>query len=266
MRIKISQLIITSLFFIFIVSSCATSPTGRSQLHLISAEQMDQMGVAAYDDLKKNTPQSKNEKTKKYVTCVANAITRKIKFSTQWEVTVFEDASVNAFALPGGKIGVYTGLLNVTENQHQLAAVIAHEVAHVTAEHANARVSAAYATGASLKLVEVIAGATTPGKQRLVGLLGVGVQYGVLMPYGRGQESEADILGLDYMAMAGFDPRESVLLWRNMSKQGGAQPPEFLSTHPANQSRINDLNARMPHALVIYNAALASGKKPNCKN
>ncbi len=84
------------------------------------------------------------------------------------------------------------------------------------------------------------------------------------MPYGRGQESEADILGLDYMAMAGFDPRESVLLWRNMSKQGGAQPPEFLSTHPANQSRINDLNARMPHALMLYKKARGKGKIPNC--
>lgn len=248
------------------MSSCATSPTGKSQLHLFSAEQMDQMGIAAYDDLKKNTSQSKNEKTKRYVTCVASAITREIKLSTPWEVTVFQDKAVNAFALPGGKIGVYTGLLNVTENQNQLAAVIAHEIAHVVAEHANARVSTAYATGTSLKLVEVIAGATSPGKEYLVGLLGVGAQYGVLMPYGRGQESEADILGLDYMAMAGFDPRESVLLWRSMSMQGGAQPPEFLSTHPANQSRINELNANMPHALKLYNAALASGKKPNCKN
>ena len=85
------------------------------------------------------------------------------------------------------------------------------------------------------------------------------------MPYGRDQESEADILGLDYMAMAGFDPRESVVLWRNMSKQGGAKPPELLSTHPADQSRIRDLNTRMPHALKFYEAARATGKKPKCK-
>ena len=225
---------------------------------------MDKMGIAAYEDLKKKTPQSKNTITNHYVRCIASAITREVRLNTQWEVTVFQDKAVNAFALPGGKIGVYTGLLDVTKNQHQLATVIAHEVAHVIAEHANARVSASYATGAGLKLVEVIAGATTPGKERLVGLLGVGAQYGVLMPYGRGQESEADILGLDYMAMAGFDPRESVLLWRNMSKQGGAQPPEFLSTHPANQSRINDLNARMPHALMLYKKARGKGKNPNC--
>ncbi len=254
------------LIFLLILSiySCATSPTGRSQLHLIPAEQMDKMGVAAFEDLKKKTPQSKNAIINRYVSCIASAITREVRLNTQWEVIVFQDKAVNAFALPGGKIGVYTGLLEVTKNQHQLATVIAHEVAHVLAEHANARVSAAYATGASLKLVEVMAGATTPGKQRLVGLLGVGAQYGVLMPYGRGQESEADILGLDYMAMAGFDPRESVLLWQNMSKQGSEQPPEFLSTHPANQSRINDLNARMPQALLSYKKARGKGKRPNC--
>ncbi len=264
MKGTLSKYLVSIFFLLLSIGSCATSPTGRSQLHLISAEQMDKMGIAAFEDLKKKTPQSKRKKTNQYVRCIASAVTREVKLNTQWEVTVFQDKAVNAFALPGGKIGVYTGLLKVTRNQHQLATVIAHEVAHVIAEHANARVSASYATGASLKLVEVIAGAKTPGKERLVGLLGVGAQYGVLMPYGRGQESEADILGLDYMAMAGFDPRESVLLWRNMSKKDGAQPPEFLSTHPANQSRINDLNTRMPHALTIYKKARESGKNPNC--
>ena len=226
---------------------------------------MNQMGIAAFEELKKKTAQSNDTSINRYVACVADAITHEVNLNTQWEVTVFKDKAVNAFALPGGKIGVYTGLLQVTENQSQLAAVVAHEVAHVIAEHANARVSASYATGASLKLVEVITGATTPGKQQLLGLLGVGAQYGVLMPYGRDQESEADILGLDYMAMAGFDPRESVVLWRNMSKQGGAKPPELLSTHPADQSRIRDLNTRMPHALKFYEAARATGKKPKCK-
>ena len=251
---------------VLFISSCTTSPTGRSQLHLISAEQMDKMGVAAFEDLKKKTPQSKNENTNRYVRCIVNAITREVGLNTQWEVVVFQDKAVNAFALPGGKIGMYTGMVNLTKNQHQLATVIAHEVAHVIAEHANARISASYVTSASLKLVEVISGATTPDKKRLVGLLGVGAQYGVLMPYGRAQESEADILGLDYMAMAGFNPRESILLWRIMSKQGGAQPPEFLSTHPANQLRINDLNSRMTHALTLYKNAQDNGKYPNCKN
>ena len=254
-----------SIYFVALfIFSCATSPTGRTQLHLISEEQMEQMGIAAYQDIKKKTPQSTNQSINRYVACVSNAITHEVNINKKWEVTVFEDKAVNAFALPGGKIGVYTGLLEVTKNQHQLATVIAHEVAHVVAEHANARISAAYATGASLKLVEVISGASTPGKQRLFGLMGVGAQYGVLMPYGRGQESEADILGLDYMAKAGFDPRESVLLWRIMSKQDKAQPPEFLSTHPTNQTRIQELNARMLRAIKLYETAQTNGKQPNC--
>ena len=255
---------VSILFIALFFFSCATSPTGRTQLHLISEEKMEQMGVAAYQDIKKKTSQSTNQSINRYVACVSNAITREVDINKKWEVTVFNDKTVNAFALPGGKIGVYIGLLEVTKNQHQLATVIAHEVAHVVAEHANARISAAYATGAGLKLVEVISGTSTPGKQRLVGLLGVGAQYGVLMPYGRGQESEADILGLDYMAKAGFDPRESILLWRNMSKLDKAQPPEFLSTHPANQTRIHELNARMLRAVKLYETAQEKGKRPNC--
>lgn len=263
----IYQLSITTIL-IFCLSmfsiSCSTSPTGRPQLKLLSESELDKMGQAAYQDLKQKTPQSNNASITHYVKCIANAITKEVNSNVQWEVTVFEDDAVNAFALPGGKIGVYTGLLKVTENQHQLAAVMAHEVAHVTAHHANSRMSAAYVTGSGVKLAQVIAGAVSPGKQQLVGLLGVGAQYGVLMPFGRGQESEADILGLEYMAKAGFDPKESIPLWQNMAKQGGSQPPEFLSTHPSNQTRINDLSANIPNALKTYNRARSNGKKPSC--
>ena len=178
---------------------------------------------------------------------------------------MFEDEAVNAFALPGGKIGVYTGLLKVAENQHQLAAVIGHEVGHVIADHANARVSTAYATEAGLTLGQILAGgATTPQKRQLFGLLGVGAQVGILLPYGRSQESEADVIGLELMAKAGFNPRESVNLWRNMSKAGGGQPPEFLSTHPAPTTRIRDLEAGMPEAIDLVVEARKQGKNPDC--
>jgi predicted Zn-dependent protease len=179
-------------------------------------------------------------------------------------VTVFQDKSANAFALPGGKIGVYTGLLDVAKNQHQLAAVIGHEIAHVQANHSNARLSTSYATQAGLSLVQVLAGAAGPEKQQLMGLLGVGAQVGVLLPYGRSQESEADVLGIEYMARAGFDPRESVALWQNMSRAGGQQPPEFLSTHPAHGTRIEQLNAHMSKALALYKQAQARGRTPDC--
>ena len=173
-----------------IIYGCATSPTGQTQLKLVSDSEMTKMGITAYEEIKKTTPASKNAKINAYVTCVAKAITHEVPSRTNWELTVFEDKAVNAFALPGGKIGVYTGLLDVTENQNQLAAVIGHEIAHVIADHGNARVSAAYATQTGLQLTQMIAGAASPEKSHLLGLLGLGAQVGVLLPYGRNQESQ----------------------------------------------------------------------------
>ncbi len=187
-----------------LIVSCALSPTGHPQLRLFPESQMAEMGATAFQETKKETPETQDPKLKKYVTCVANAITKQVDPTTNWEVTVFKSDQVNAFALPGGKIGVYTGLLKVAENQDQLATVLGHEVAHVIAHHGNARVSTTYATEAGLQVVQVLAGGASPAKQQLLGLLGVGAQVGVLLPYGRSQESEADILGLDYMAKAGF--------------------------------------------------------------
>ncbi|MCB1754692.1 MAG: M48 family metallopeptidase [Gammaproteobacteria bacterium] len=246
--------------------ACAVSPTGQRQLKLFPDAQMAQMGVAAYAEMKENTPVTKDAKVTRYVNCVARAITEALPEKSDWEVNVFEDDQVNAFALPGGKIGVYTGLLKVAENQDQLATVLGHEVAHVLADHGNARVSATYATQAGVALATIIGIASTndPQKRQLLGLLGVGAQVGILLPYGRSQETEADILGLDLMAKAGFDPRQSVPLWENMKKAGGAGGPEFLSTHPANETRIQNLNARMDKALALRSKARAQGRRPRC--
>jgi predicted Zn-dependent protease len=179
-------------------------------------------------------------------------------------VTLFEEPSPNAFALPGGKIGVHTGLLTVASNQSQLATVLGHEVAHVLAEHGNERISTAYATQTGLSVVESISGAPSPTKSQLLGLLGVGAQVGVLLPFGRAQEREADQLGLDLMARAGFDPTQSVALWRNMAKAGGGEPPEFMSTHPSHGTRIQDLEARMPGAVLLETGARERGRRPRC--
>jgi predicted Zn-dependent protease len=247
-----------------LASGCATSPTGQSQLKLFPESEINKMGITAYEDLKRETPINRDNRINRYVTCVADAIIQEIPGNTRWEVTVFDDKAVNAFALPGGKIGVYTGLLKVADGQDQLAAVIGHEVAHVIADHGNARISAAYATQSGLQLIQAMAGAPTPQKSQLLGLLGVGLQAGILLPYGRGQESEADILGLEYMAKAGFTPGASILLWENMSKQGGGQPPEFMSTHPSHTTRINDLKTAMPNAQALFNQATSRGKRPQC--
>jgi predicted Zn-dependent protease len=249
-----------------LLAACATSPTGQTQLRLFSQSQMAQMGEAAYLQTKKETPIDTDPQVNQHVECVANAITRQVKSDVHWEVTVFKSKEVNAFALPGGKIGVYSGLLGVAQNQAQLAAVLGHEVGHVVAQHANARVSAQYATSAGLELIQILAGSTTsPGNQQLMGLLGLGAQVGILLPYSRSQETEADIIGLDLMARAGFDPQQSVQLWRNMERQGsGGQPPEFLSTHPSHGHRIRTLEANMPKAMSLYQQAQARGAHPSC--
>ena len=257
-------LIILPLLIVGLLSmnGCSKSPMGRRQLTMMPANQMDQMGVQAFENQKKNLPISRDPAANRMVRCVSDMLTKRVRGN--WEVVVFNEKSPNAFALPGGKIGVHTGLLKVAQNQHQLAAVIGHEIAHVLAQHSNERVSQQFAVQGSLALTEALAGVTTGTGQTLMGLLGVGAQYGILMPYGRSQESEADLIGLDLMADSGFDPRESVALWVNMGKTGGAKPPEFLSTHPSHGTRITDLRARMPSAVQKWNQAKAHGRNPSC--
>ncbi len=224
---------------------------------------MDKMGLQAFTNIKQKTPVDGNRTTNSYVQCVGKAITREVGGS--WEIVVFRDDAANAFALPGRKIGVNTGLLKVAENQDQLATVIGHEVAHVLSQHSNERVSQQFAVEQGLGLVTALASPQSATGQTLMGLLGVGAQYGILLPYSRVQESEADILGLDLMAKAGFNPRESVNLWVNMGKAGGGQPPEFLSTHPSDRTRISGLNAHMAVALNLQNKARQQGKRPACR-
>jgi predicted Zn-dependent protease len=249
--------------------ACETTPTGRRQLQLFPDEQVAQMGAAAYTQMRKQEKVvSANEPVSRYVGCVANAVTAVVptpKGGGTWEVTVFASDQVNAFALPGGKIGVYTGLLKAAQTPAQLAAVIGHEIAHVQAEHANARLSTQFATDAGIALVAAVTESRGGQGRTAMALLGLGAQVGILLPFSRSQESESDVLGLRYMAEAGFDPRASVELWQNMAKAGGGGAPTFLSTHPSGEQRIKDLREAMPQALETYNKARAAGRTPTCK-
>ena len=159
---------------------------------------------------------------------------------------------------------VNSGLLKVAQNQHQLATVIGHEIAHVLAHHSNERVSQQFAVEQGLGLVNALSNPQTGTGRTLMGLLGVGAQYGILMPYSRTQEAEADRVGLELMAKAGFDPAESIRLWRNMSAAAGAQPPEFLSTHPSHDTRISGLSAILPNAQRLQATANSQGRRPTC--
>lgn len=248
------------------LAACATSPLGRDQLILFPQGEMQQMGAAAFQQIKEQTPGSDRQSVNQYVACVAERVTAVVddRESGDWEVSVFEQDQVNAFALPGRKIGIFTGLLDVAGNQHQLATVVAHEVAHVLAQHGNERLSTQYATSTGLDLVAMVAGSDSTAKRTALGLLGLGAQVGVLLPFSRTQETEADVMGLELMARAGFEPGESVDLWRNMMARSEGAPPEFLSTHPSGESRIDVLQRHLPQARELAEQARAAGRQPEC--
>lgn len=239
-----------------ITGACATSPTGRTQLNLVSDAEIQQMGVTAFEQMKQKAPPSADAEVSSYVQCVSAAITREVGGSG-WEVRVFDDKGANAFALPGGKIGVYSGLLKVARNQDQLAAVIGHEVAHVIARHHNARISNQMAA----QLGSGIVGGAAGIDPNLINA-GAGV---FLLRFDRKDEAESDQLGQDLMARAGFDPRQSVELWRNMQQQsGGGAPPQWLSTHPSHDARIQSLSNQLTNTLPLYEQAKVAGKRPRC--
>lgn len=246
------------------VSACTTSPTGRSQFLFMPEEQLNEMGAQTFAQMRDAEKTESGTTTSRYVACVAAAITRGVDTPYMWDLSLFDSEQVNAFALPGGKIGVYKGLLNVATTQDQLAAVIGHEVAHVLAQHGNERMSLEYASQTGQQLLGAIAQNSEKGQQ-IMGLLGVGMQFGVAMPFSRAQESEADIMGLELMAQAGFDPSQAVVLWQNMSAAGGAGVPEILSTHPSDAHRIKNLQAHMSVANDLYLKARQNGSVPYCK-
>ncbi|SEN56012.1 M48 family metallopeptidase [Nitrosomonas marina] len=255
--------IIIVVLLMLALSTCATSPTGRSQLIFMPDDEVDAMGLQAFNNLKSEKPISNNRRVNQFVQCVATAITAEV--DGNWEVIVFDDASLNAFALPGNKIGVHVGLVDLVDNQDQLASVIGHEVGHVLAKHSNERMSQKLGAQVGVSLIAAVAAPQTALGQTAVSLLGVGAQYGIIMPFSRLHESEADNIGLELMAKAGFDPVESITLWRKMAQASqGGRPPEFLSTHPSHATRIEDLQALMPRAMELMRMAHAAGKKPDC--
>jgi predicted Zn-dependent protease len=268
MRVKSLKALIFISLLSMALASCSTSPTGRSQMIWKSDAELEAQSARAFNQMKASMPLSTDRKKIDYVACVAEAVVGALEppyDDMQWDLAVFESESVNAFAMPGGKIGVFTGILDVTENQHQLATVIGHEIAHVTARHSNERASRSSLTGVGINVAAIILGgghrgATYTAQQAL----NAGAAVGISLPHTRSQESEADIIGLEYMAKAGFDPRESIPLWQRMDASSEKAPAEFLSTHPANETRIENLVSEWQKTLPLYNAAVAEGREPHC--
>lgn len=249
----------------WLLTACGSSPTGRNQLKLFSEERLAEIGSQSFAELKQNESISQSNRVNAYVTCVANAITQQVSpdvFAGEWEVVVFDKPDINAFALPGGKIGVYTGILNVAKNADQLAAVIGHEVGHVIAGHGNERASSDSLINAGLKVSDFLLDKkNVSGKNEIMQAIGLGTKFGIALPYSRIHETEADAIGLDLMAQAGFTPEESVELWKNMRQaSNNASVPELLSTHPSPATRIEDLEQRIK-TLTIPSEGLS---KPTC--
>ncbi|GEQ96548.1 peptidase M48 [Iodidimonas gelatinilytica] len=239
-----------ALGLVLLVTACTTAPvSGRRQLILVSPEQSTALGLEAYQQIKQQTPIVTGTQEARMVERVGEAISKVVEGAEgfEWEFTLFRDETPNAFALPGGKVGVNTGLFDVAKTEAQLAAVLGHEIGHVMARHSAERMSRDMATQLGLSVL----GAATQS-QEMVGLVSNAATLGVSLPFNRSQESEADRIGLIYMAKAGYDPRAAVDLWANFAAVGGERPPKFLSTHPLPEDRIERIKKHLPEALVFY--------------
>lgn len=251
---------------VLLITACSTVPiTGRKQLSLIPQSEMLSMSYQQYDEfLKSNklsTDQTKTEMVKRVGGRIQKAVETYFAQNNmsdylrdfRWEFNLVESEDVNAWCMPGGKVVVYTGLLPVAQNEAGLAVVMGHEIAHAIAEHGNERMSQQLvAQMGGMALSAALQNKPEKTQALWMTVFGVGAQVGVLLPYSRTQESEADELGLIFMAMAGYDPNEAVNFWQRMSAGKGASVPEFLSTHPSDQTRINNLKKLVPEAMKYY--------------
>jgi len=246
---------------LLISAACQTVPiTGRSQLMIIPEPEEVRMGVQAYQEILKKSKISRDPALNELVNRVGSRIARATgRADYRWEFTVIEDdKQVNAFALPGGKVAVYTGMFPVAKDEAGLATVIGHEVAHAIARHGGERVSQGLVVQGGLMAAQVAMANRDPQTVRLVtGLLGAGAAIGVILPFSRSQESEADRLGLIYMAKAGYDPRAALGFWQRMEQAARQRraPPEFLSTHPSHGTRQRQIEQWIPEAMQHYHSS-----------
>lgn len=264
----ITRFLIVFVFFELILVACSTVPvTGRRQLSMIPDSEMLTMSYTQYDQFLTESKLSKNKEQTEMVKRIGSKIEQSVTDylisldyaelldGYDWEFNLVEDPSVNAWCMPGGKVVVYTGILPVTKDEDGLAVVMGHEIAHAIAEHGNERMSQEMLRQMGGVALSVAVKDQPQETQAMwFAAYGLGSEVGIMLPYSRMHESEADQMGLIFMAMAGYDPREAPVFWERMSSVGGPKPPEWMSTHPSSETRINNLNAWMPEALEFYKA------------
>ncbi len=258
-----SRLLIPFAVAAVLLASCSSAPTQQSRAS------MEAEAAAAFNKMRAGMPLVTDRPTIDFVACVSQAVVAQLEppyNDIEWELAIFEQEAVNAFAMPGGKIGVFSGILKVTENQDQLATVIGHEIAHVTAGHSASRAGRDDLTRIGIEAVAILVGGGygTGATYTAYHALSYGASLGISLPYKRGQETEADVIGLEYMARAGFDPRASVPLWQRMGQSSDRAPAEFMSTHPANDTRIENLINEWQKTLPLYNEAQTQGVATDC--
>lgn len=259
--------VIPFLVVLAVVLSCSTVPvTGRRQLDLIPDSTLLPMSFQQYDEFLKANKLSTNQNQAQTVRQVGTRIQRAVEefFAEKgmsdklqdyaWEFNLVESDQVNAFCMPGGKVVVYTGILPVAGDEAGLAVVMGHEIAHAIAGHGSERMSQGLAVEmGGMALSTALANQPARTQQLWMTAFGVGAQYGMMLPYSRLHENEADHLGLIFMAMAGYDPRKAVEFWQRMADaKGGQAPPEFMSTHPADKTRIRKINELIPEVMPYY--------------
>lgn len=249
---------------IVIATGCTTVPhTGRSALHLVPEGQLEADAALQFNQLKQQTPISNdptyNAMLRRVGERIADVATPDMPTANpDWEFVVFEDDSqLNAFAMPGGKVAVYTGLFRIADTDDHLAVVVGHEIAHVVARHGNERVSQQMAAGlVGAGLAAGTQDMDSTERAAILAAYGAGASLGVLLPYSRTHESEADRIGLIYSARAGYNPVAAIEFWQRMeAESGGKAPPEFLSTHPAGSTRVNNIKRQLPEVMPLYRAA-----------
>lgn len=260
---KYLSIFLVSVFFI--LAGCGSVPiTGRKQMLLVSDQEVLGLSLQQYDEFIKSAPKSSDQANTAMVVRVGRNIASAVEtymknngYSNEianfsWEFNLIKSSEVNAFCMPGGKIVVYEGILPYTQNETGLAVVLGHEVAHAVAKHSNERMSQQLATQYGTAIIGTAVNNQSAAVQQAASVaMGLGTQYGVLLPFSRKQELEADELGLIFMAMAGYDPRQAEAFWTRMSQQGSSTP-EFMSTHPSDGTRIKEIQKYLPSALKYY--------------
>jgi metalloendopeptidase OMA1, mitochondrial len=258
-RIAIVPLILAGLFMVFqyFSSEKVTNPvTGRSARVAMSSEQEEALGLQSFREVLSQSQVVQSGPERDLIVKVAERLARATGDDAKdfnWQVSAVRSEQANAFCLPGGKIVVFTGILPYAKTEAGLATVMGHEMAHAIARHGSQRLlrtslAQTLMMGASFSMSDM----DPQQRQAVMAALGAGAQYGVLLPFSREHESEADEMGLIYMARAGYDPREAISFWERMSESGGPSPPEFMSTHPSHGTRVEHLRALMPKAVAEY--------------